>query len=192
MFIPSIQQTSPGCSHVETEDQEREIKSVRGLFKARLRTGLVIYFVFYLQSKVISPSDFQAIMKSIPPLHERSSKSLVFFFSFFFLSCSTYTIKKIQLMLSTFCLENSLGKSRSSLDTFYTFQVTIGNGFVNYFIMTLYASFFQTPITMSLVCSQSSLTTCLPFSSSYLQPVARPMPHFQVSLMIALYHKRNL
>lgn len=83
MFIPSIQQTSPGCSHVETEDQEREIKSVRGLFKARLRTGLVIYFVFYLQSKGISPSDFQAIMKSIPPLHERSSKSLVFFFSFF-------------------------------------------------------------------------------------------------------------
>lgn len=158
---------------------------MQGLFKARLRTGLVIYAVFYLQNKVISPNDFQAMVKSIPLLDERSSKSLVFFFSFF-LSCCTYTIKKIQLTLSTFCLENSLGKSKSSLDTFSIFQVTIGYSFVHYFIMTLHESFFQTPITMSLARSQPSATVCLPFSNSDLQPVTRPMPHFQVSLKIAL------
>lgn len=56
-----------------------------------------------------------------------------------------YTIRKIQLTLSTFCLEISLGQSKSSLDTLSIFQVTAGNDLVNYFVRTLCTSSFFFP-----------------------------------------------
>lgn len=95
-----------------------------------------------------------------------------------------YTIKKTQLTLSTFCLGISLGKSKSSLDTFSIFQVTAGNSFVKSFVMTLHgSSFFQTPITIPYHVPHP----CSQFAQHFLPPPTTCLNAntFQVSLTIA-------